>query len=344
MNRADPLSDVLRSVSLTGAVFLSAELGAPWGFAAPAASTVGHLLAPGTEHIVLFHLVIDGKAKVRVPGQEDLMLAPGDIVVLPRGDAHELWSGPRRTFTDSSSLLPRILGGALASERGGGDGPLTQFVCGYIGCDATPIDSFWRGCRRRSRSTCAATRPARGSGARSVISRPSSAQLAGRRALLAKLAEALFIDVLRRYMAELPSSAPAGSRRRASCGRTRARLPAPRAGAPMDARRARAASGRLAQQPEHFPRLIGETPLAYLARWRVQLGRAFCEPRTTRFSGSRSTSAIVPRRRSTARSGASWAFRPPAIAARRAEVARDRTSGRSRRSGALGRDWSASRG
>ena len=171
MNEADPLSDVLRSVSLTGAVFLSAELGAPWGFAAPAASTVGHLLAPGTEHIVLFHLVIDGKAKVRVPGQEDLMLAPGDIVVLPRGDAHELWSGPRRTFTDSSSLLPRILGGALASERGGGDGPLTQFVCGYIGCDATPIDSFWRGCRRRSRSTCAATRPARGSRARSVISR-----------------------------------------------------------------------------------------------------------------------------------------------------------------------------
>jgi hypothetical protein len=32
-------------------------------------------------------------------------------------------------------LLPKILNGAMASERGGGSGPITKFICGYIGCD-----------------------------------------------------------------------------------------------------------------------------------------------------------------------------------------------------------------
>lgn len=275
MNEADPLSDVLRSVSLTGAVFLSAELGAPWGFAAPAASTVGHLLAPGTEHIVLFHLVIDGEAKVRVPGQEDVMLAPGDIVVLPRGDAHELWSGPRRTFTDSSYLLPRILGGELASERGGGDGPLTQFVCGYIGCERHADRLFLAGLPAAFKVHVRGD--ASGAWIESAIrhlASESSAQLAGRRALLAKLAEALFIDVLRRYMAEQPSERTGwlAAARDPAVGRALAHLhrePAHRWTLAELAQRAGVSRSVLA---EHFPRLIGETPLAYLARWRVQLG------------------------------------------------------------------------
>ncbi len=135
MNDADPLSEALRSVRLTGAIFLDAELGTPWGFAAPPTSATSHLLAPTAEHLVLFHLLVEGQATARVPGYDSVTLEPGDIAVLARGDAHELWNGSVSELTDSSALLPKILNGAIASERGGGGGPVTKFICGYIGCE-----------------------------------------------------------------------------------------------------------------------------------------------------------------------------------------------------------------
>ena len=38
-------------------------------------------------------------------------------------------------LVDSSALLPKILEGSVVSERGGGGGRVTKFICGYIGCD-----------------------------------------------------------------------------------------------------------------------------------------------------------------------------------------------------------------
>src|SRR5262245_31836078 len=135
MNEIDPLSEALRGVRLTGAIFLDAELGEPWGFASPPAAATARVLAPDAEHLVLFHLLIEGRATARVSGHEPLQLEPGDIVVVARGDAHEIWNGSVPELTDASVLLPKILGGAIASERGGGSGPVTRFICGYIGCE-----------------------------------------------------------------------------------------------------------------------------------------------------------------------------------------------------------------
>ena len=93
MNGPDPLSEALGSVRLSGAIFLDAELGAPWGFAAPPASASSHLIAPSAEHLILFHLLVEGVATARVPGLPSVPLEPGDVAILPLGDAHELWNG-----------------------------------------------------------------------------------------------------------------------------------------------------------------------------------------------------------------------------------------------------------
>jgi len=104
MSEPDPLSEALGSVRLSGAVFLDAELSAPWGFASPPASSGARLLAPSAEHLILFHLLVEGKASARIPGQDSVALEAGDIAVLPRGDAHELWHGRVTELTDSSAL------------------------------------------------------------------------------------------------------------------------------------------------------------------------------------------------------------------------------------------------
>lgn len=275
MSESDPLSDTLRSVHLTGAVFLDAELGAPWGFDSPPASTSSHLLEPNAEHLVLFHLLVEGQATVRVPGFESVQLEAGDIVVLPRGDAHELWNGSVGRLLDGALLLPKILSGAIVSERGGGSGPITKFICGYIGCDRHAERLFLAGLPPLFKVNI--RREASGEWIESSIRHLASERgstSAGRTALLAKLAEALFIETLRRYMADLPEERTGwlAAARDPAIGRALGAIHREPAQAWTVAGLAKQAGTSRSVFASRFSHLLGEPPLAYVSRWRIQLG------------------------------------------------------------------------
>jgi hypothetical protein len=74
----DALSEALASVRMTGAIFYHAECTAPWGFQVPHLREVAHVLAPGTERLVSYHLVTHGKALVCFAGEEDIPVVAGD--------------------------------------------------------------------------------------------------------------------------------------------------------------------------------------------------------------------------------------------------------------------------
>ena len=276
----DPLSEALRSVRLTGAIFLDAELSAPWGFASPPASAGARLLAPSAEHLILFHLLVEGKATAKIPGQVSLALEPGDIAVLPRGDAHELWNGRVTELTDSSALLPRILGGEVVSERGGGGGRMTKFICGYIGCDRQAERLFLAGLPPLFKVNI--RRDASGEWIESTIRHLASergATRAGRSALLARLAEALFIETLRRYMDELPRQRTGwlAAARDVAVGRALGAIHHEPAHAWSVAKLAQRAGLSRTVFAERFTRLLGEAPLTYVSRCRMQLGARLLE-------------------------------------------------------------------
>ena len=280
MNSFDPLSEVLKSVRLSGAVFLDAELSAPWGFASPPASASARLLAPTAEHLVPFHLLVEGDAMARVPGHPVVSLQPGDIVVLPLGDAHALWNGRVRELADSSTLLPKILARELVSERGGGGGRLTKFICGYIACDRQATRLFLAGLPPLFKVNI--RRRASGEWLESTIRLLASDRMlegGGRGALLAKLAEALFIETLRGYMEELPRRRTGwlAAARDPAVGRALGILHRDPA-APWTVASLAGQSGLSRTVfAERFTRLLGETPLAYVARCRMQLGARLLE-------------------------------------------------------------------
>lgn len=275
----DVLSEVLRGMRITGALLFNSELTAPWGYAAPPVASVQHLLAPGTEHLVVFHLVTEGRAMARAGGHE-VGLEAGDIVVLPHGDAHVLSSGPVRDPVDATTLLPRILTGSLALERGGGGGSATRFVCGYFGCE-----------RHAGRLFLAGLPPVfkvnvRGDEAgawieaslRHLVDEVGSAR-PGRLALISKLSEALFVETLCRYADEQPPEVTGwlAAARDPVVGRALALLHHDPARAWTLPRLAREAGASRSVLVARFTRLLALPPLAYLARWRLQLAARLLE-------------------------------------------------------------------
>jgi AraC-like DNA-binding protein len=270
----DALSQALNAVRVTGAIFFNAEFTAPWGFAAPHADTIAHVLAPGTERLVLYHLVTEGEALVRMDGMADLPLAAGDIVVLPHGDPHRVSNGSPAMFMDSAASLGKYLSGDLSTTCYGGGGAATRFVCGFFGCERHADRLFLAGLppaiRVHIRGDAAGAWLE--SSIRYLVSEKSSGR-PGQEVLLSKMAEALFIETLRRYVEQSPHEQTGwlvGARdpvvgaalvllHRRPCHRwTMAEL----AGAVGASRSVLA---------ERFARFLGEPPLSYLARWRMQL-------------------------------------------------------------------------
>jgi hypothetical protein len=130
----DALSHALTAVRMTGAIFYHAECTAPWGFAVPALKQVAHVLAPGTERLVPYHLVTEGRAVVRFDGAE-VALTAGDVLIIPHGDAHSVTNDSPAELVDSAASLGEYLSGDLRTMRVGTGGERTAFICGYFGCE-----------------------------------------------------------------------------------------------------------------------------------------------------------------------------------------------------------------
>jgi AraC-like DNA-binding protein len=272
----DAFSQALSSVRMTGAIFVDAICTAPWGFSVPPMAKVTHLLAPGTEHLVGYHLVTDGEALIGLPGSPDIPISAGDIVIFPHGDAHTVVNGKPPRLVDSGAALGNWLAGDFAPLKvgAGGGGEVTRFVCGYFGCERHAARLFLAGL------PACITMNVRGDGAgewlessiRHLLNDTASTR-PGRGVLLAKMAEAIFIETLRRYMEQLPPEQTgwlAGARdpvvgavlallHRKPCHRWTVAELASEAGASRTV------------VLERFDRFLGEPPLTYLARWRLQL-------------------------------------------------------------------------
>src|SRR5262245_26717112 len=271
----DALSEILQSVKLDGAVFYKAEFTAPWGFRSPPTCEVAAFLRKGPKHVIVYHLLTQGRARCEVEhSTHRAELVAGDIVVFPHGDAHILSNGSLPCIHDHGKHLKELFSQGIVLARYGGGGETTSFVCGYMECDRELSKIFLGGlppvCKVNIRNDHA------GQWLENSIkfsAAEAGANRAGSEAVLARLSEALFVETLRRYMAELPPQQTgwlAGARD-------------PKVGAALaHMHRAPAHSwtiANLAQEvgvsrsvlAERFRQYLDEPPMTYLARWRLQL-------------------------------------------------------------------------
>jgi len=271
----DVLSTVLKTVKLEGALFYNAEFSAPWCARAPQSSLMAPYISPEPRHVIIYHLLTHGRAYANVEGGERVALSAGDIVVFPHGDPHLVGNGRDVEPRDHGKMLQEILAQGLKPARMGGGGEVTRFVCGYLVCDPQLSKAFLGGLPPIFKVNIG--NDGSGQWLESSI-RYSVAQAAtsktGSGIVVAKLSEALFAETLRRYVELLPPGQTgwlAGARD-PEVGNALALMHAQ----PSDqwtiaglARKVGVSRSVLAGRFRHF---LGEPPMAYLTRWRLQLG------------------------------------------------------------------------
>ena len=133
----DPLSEVLRSVRLTGGIFLDARFTAPWSVHTQILAKDCETFAVKPSLLIAYHFVIAGKLLLSVDGEPTTEVRAGEIVLLPRNDVHTLASDAGLVPTSARHLIQPSADGGLAKILHGGGGEPAQIVCGFLGSEET---------------------------------------------------------------------------------------------------------------------------------------------------------------------------------------------------------------
>jgi AraC-like DNA-binding protein len=270
----DALSEVLRAIRLKGAVFFDVAARDPWVAEAPPAERIGPYIMPGVEHVIEYHVITSGSCYGGLAGQTPLALSAGDILVFPQGDAHVMSSAPgmRGAMNNAHEQLgPGSL--PISMDVGEGEQISVHLICGFIGCDARPFNPLLAHLPRVLHVPARNTRDGVIAQFVQLALSESGALTAGSQCMLARLSELMFIEVVRRHLADLPENGTGWlSGLRDPCvGQALGKLHAEPARAWTLAELAREVATSRSMLAERFAQLVGIPPMQYLAQWRIQL-------------------------------------------------------------------------
>lgn len=273
----DVLSDVLRAVRLTGAVYFDIRARAPWVAETPATSRFRAKVMPEFEHVIAFHIIMDGWCWVYLTSDPDsaIRLEAGDAVIIAGGESHTM--GTERSKPEDPDLtkfyrpsdrpLPFVF-----SELGGQGDPV-NLVCGYFGCDARPFNPILDALPRLLHVRAASFSGTSMQNLIRMALRESERPAAGAETILSKLSELLFLQSVRDYLDGLPAEATgwlSGLRDRHVGSALRLMHARPADPWTLDSLAREVGLSRSAFA-ERFHVLIGTPPMQYLGSWRLQL-------------------------------------------------------------------------
>ncbi len=286
----DVLSDLLRAVRLRGALFYYIEGADPWVAEVPAAREIIPAIMPGAEHMIEFHGVAEGACWAAIVGQPPVRLEVGDVILFPQGDPHVMSSAPGMRasevdvgmyFAPRPPQLPYSLSvdeqGVTTARLDGGGRERATIVCGFLGCDAKPYNPLLTALPRVLRM------PGIAAGQASWVSHflrsavdESNRRRPGGEAVLERMSEMLFVEVLRRHLDGLPPGQTGwlAGVRDPGVGRALALLHERPSEAWALERLGEEAGLSRSVLHERFVHFIGQPPMQYLAQWRMQLAAA----------------------------------------------------------------------
>jgi AraC-like DNA-binding protein len=271
----DALSEILQVIRLNSAIFLNGEFSDPWRMIEPDSAGLARIFSEGTAHIIIYHLVAEGRAYAELPDGERMVLNAGDLVTFPHGNSHFIGGGRNTPAVDAGVEISGVLQKGLSLLKFGGGGSCSRFICGYLACDPLLSPSLLGGLPPILKVNIREGPTGEWLEQSLKLSVNESLRRApGAAAMLAKVSEAIFAETLRRYVQSLPVGEIGwfAAARDVEVGRALAllhRRPAHAWGVNELAREVGTSRTVLSQRFTHF---LGEPPMTYLTRWRLRLG------------------------------------------------------------------------
>lgn len=257
-----PLDDVLNMLRVRGALMAHVRAHAPWGMRLPRATGA------------TFHAVTAGSCWLRVPGQAPRELLTGDVVLLPAGTPHVIASdrtGPSCTWDRAAKAQARNAAGEILIE---GPGHSTQLICAAYDYDrevAHPLLSLLPGALvvsdRALPDGNAVQTTLR------LLRHELSSGAAGHGTIIDRLIDVLFVQVVRTWVTghDERSTSWLGALRDPTIARALSLMHSAPASPWTIEVLAREVSLSRASLTRRFTTLVGEAPLSYLTRWRMDL-------------------------------------------------------------------------
>ncbi|HXW97071.1 MAG TPA: AraC family transcriptional regulator [Gemmatimonadales bacterium] len=266
----DPLSDLLRVVRLDGAFFFPVEAAGPWSVENAPARDLSPRILPNAEHLISYHILTDGRCYGRLAGEEEVELVAGDVIVFPQGDGHIMSSerGLKTSGTINIHAPARYPGTVVIGDPTRRD---TSFICGFLGCDRRPFNPLLAALPRLMHVRGVSN--AWLGGSTKLLTEEARLGRAGAQSVLTRLAELMFIEVLRRYLEDLPPGQAgwlAGLRDEV-VGRALALIHGQPARAWTLADLASETAASRSNLAKRFTEFVGQPPMQYLAHWRMQV-------------------------------------------------------------------------
>lgn len=200
------ISDILQGMRLMGGVFLQADFTAPWAVRAQVAPEDCSPYMRMPRQIIAYHLITAGRCVIALENGATAYLQYGDLVILPRNTPHILASALTVTPISGNELVSLNVQGDMAQIAYGGGGDSTQILCGFLGSATENISLI---AMLPDILTLGANDWAAANWIESTFRfavQESNSRQTDSRAALARLAELLFFEAVRRYFALHPQS------------------------------------------------------------------------------------------------------------------------------------------
>lgn len=275
----DVLADVMRAMSLKGALYFEVNASHPWISMNPSMDQIGVWMMPETDHVIPFRIVLEGSIYTKLGDDSfgPVSIEAGDVFILPTGGKHIITSDPDN-WQGTPADIEFYKSAAKSSKpftmmNIGEGGEKAKLIYGYFAFDKSPFNPFigilpdmmvLKNCLGEDKLIREL--------AITAISE-SKASLNGNNTMVTKLSELMFLRALQQCMETLDTNNVENwltALKDKQIGQVLELIhndPTKKWTLDLLSKTVGLSSSALS---ERFNRFVGEPPMSYLAKWRME--------------------------------------------------------------------------